>query len=292
MSDKSRFRRGDFENRQRQLPADKRARKAKGAAWQKARTDQERTPIGSPPKPVDVRSVYDTRPVNAFDFNIPASAATVSTSSSSTVFFQVPEGFIAVLRNFDIWFEPNPVGVNRSNFTWSLQLNGGDYPYNIGVPFGIGIDRETVFLLANEFNTIGLRISTVAPGVFVAGFAFARFYGNFLLKSGLPPSLEIGNLVPKSAITPPRQSKSMSVPPARQPELMPTPSVNVRAAPPWKIEITRAKSSEASKNKAPLARLLVNQNGKQRLPTPQELIDYADLFEAAKRSQPANTRWY
>lgn len=240
MSDKTRFRRGEFEARQRQLPADKRARRAKGGAWQKARADQEATPLGAPPKPVDVRSVYDTRPINAFDFNIPATVATVSTATNVTAFFQVPEGFIAVLRNFDIWFEPNPVGVNKSNFNWSLQLNGGDYPYNIAVPFGDAVDRETCFMIANEFNTVGIRIRAVAPGAFATGFAFVRFYGNFLLKSGLPALLEIGNLVPKSAIVP------TSSPPPRQPEPSPPPS------PPRQPEPPPSRVPTAYSNKQPV----------------------------------------
>lgn len=216
MSDKTRTRRGELESNQRQLPADRRARGASGKALNKARDDASRTPLGQPPKPVDVRSVYDTRPVNAFDFNIPATAATASTDSQASLFFQVPEGFICVLRNFDIWFEPTPIGLERSAFLWSLQLNGGDYPYNIGVPFGIAIDRETVFMIANEFNTVGLRIAANG-GSFPIGAVKCRFYGNFLLKSGLPPNLEIGNLVPKSAV-PPR-----APPPKRTPEPPPTP---------------------------------------------------------------------
>lgn len=221
MSDKSRFRRGDFEARQRQLPADKKVRQAKGYAREKARLDQENTPLGSPPKPVDVRSVYDTRPINAFDFNIARSAATDTTLTSVTLLMSVPEGFIAVLRNFDLWFEPNPPGVSKSNFRWSLQLNRGDYPYNLNVPFGVAVDRESVFMIANEFNTIGLRITTTTS--FVVGNVRARFYGNFLLKSGLPAALEVGNLVPKSSI-PPKKSSTFVPPPKEPPPSAPPPS--------------------------------------------------------------------
>jgi len=216
MSDKRRTRRGELEYNQRQLPADHRARGASGKAWAKSRDDAAKTPLGQPPKPVDVRSVYDTRPVNAFDFNISTSAATLSTDTQSSLFFQVPEGFVCVLRNFDIWMEPSPTGLERSAFLWSLQLNGGDFPYNLNVPFGVMVDRETCFMIANEFNTVGLRL-VANGGAFPVGSVFARFYGNFLLKSGLPPSLEIGNLVPKSAIQP------RAAPPKRTPEPPPLP---------------------------------------------------------------------
>lgn len=222
MSDLSRTRRGDFERRQRQLPADKRARRAKGKAWSKARADQEKTPLGAPPKPVDVRSVYDTRPINAFDFNISDSATTEASVTTQVILsFQVPEGFVCVLRNFDVWFEPNPVILNKSEILWSLQLNGGDFPYNLSIPMGIAVDRETCFMIANEFNTVGVRITGAVPGAsqpFATGFAFARFYGNFLLKSGLPASLEIGNLVP-TVMIPPKKAP----PPRQEPPKPPTP---------------------------------------------------------------------
>lgn len=222
-ADKKRLRRGEFETRQRQLPASHTVRKAKGRAWTKARDDIAKTPIGAPPKPVDVRSVWDTRPINAFDFNIPVSLSAPSTGTEAVLEFTVPEGFVCVLRNFDIWFEPNPVGLNRSDTTWSLQLNGGDYPYNIGVWFGVAIDRETCFMVANEFNTVGLRI-VHAAGFVTPGSIFARFYGNFLQKSGLPPSLEIGNLVPKAAI-PPKPTRPPPLappPPSTPPPIMPS----------------------------------------------------------------------
>lgn len=221
MSDRSRFRRGDFEARQRQLPADRHVQRAIGRAAQKARQDQENTPLGSPPKPVDVRSVYDTRPINGFDFNISASAATDSNTTKAVLFFNVPEGFVAVLRNFDVWFEPNPASALKSGFNWSLQLNGGDYPYNLNVPFGVAVDRETCFMIANEFNTVGLRLTLGTAFSFPdPGTAFARFYGNFLLKSGLPAALEIGNLVPKSTLQPP--TPRMPAPP--KPPSAPPPS--------------------------------------------------------------------
>jgi hypothetical protein len=226
MSDRSRYRRGDFEARQRQLPADRHARQAKMSAMAKARTDQENTPLGSPPKPVDVRSVYDTRPINAFDFNISASASVNSVSPSATLFFSVPQGFICVLRNFDIWFEPNPVASDRSAFQWSLQLNGGDFPYNLNVPFGIAVDRETCFMIANEFNTVGLRITLGTAAEFADGTIFGRFYGNFLLKSGLPSALEIGNLVPTAAQPPPKMPRPP--PTAPPPAPAPTPASQLR----------------------------------------------------------------
>lgn len=304
MSDRSRYKRGDFEARNRQLPADRNVKGAKGRAWKKARTDAENTPLGAPKKPVDVRSVYDTRPVNAFDFNITSRqlfTAEVGFEGPAP-FFLVPSGFICVLRELDIWTEPAAFE-NRSTLQVILTLNGGDVPYNgndedptnpgvfdQGIYVGSASGRFPVFLIANEFNRVGVRFrSSSAPSQ--SSVNYVLFYGQFLLKSGLPPALEIGNPVPPKAPVP----KRVEPPKPSAPPLPSAPSVNVRAvraAPPWKIEITHARSGEASKNKAPLARLLVNQNGKQRLPTPQELIDYADLFEAAKRSQPINTRWY
>lgn len=188
MSDKTRFRRGEFEGRHRQLPATH--RRPIGAIYQRSREDLKLTPLGAPPTDVDVRSVYDVRPINAWDFNIVASAEAVG--GAGEVSFSVPEGLVAILRNFDIWFEPNPATAFKSENRWTLQLNGGDFPYNISIPFGTAVDRETVFMIADEFNVVGLSVTLLAE---TSVTLFARFYGNLLLKSGRPASLEIGNPV-------------------------------------------------------------------------------------------------
>jgi hypothetical protein len=188
----------EFEARQRQLPASLKLNIG-GKSLKRSRDDLARTPLGSPPVDYDVRSVYDVRPVGAFDFNIAASdvlgAGEGATSNVLTAEMTVPDGLVAVLRNFDIWFEPNPAGADKSDFKWSLQLNGADFPYNGSIPFGVVVDRETVFMLANEFNRIGIRVTATAGAIFVTGspVLWVRFYGTFQIKGSIPLPFEIAN---------------------------------------------------------------------------------------------------
>ncbi len=53
-------------------------------------------PLGTPPKGYDVRAVYDSRPVQGYDFNIAVSTALGETNPF--VSMTVPNGYIAVLR--------------------------------------------------------------------------------------------------------------------------------------------------------------------------------------------------
>lgn len=182
----------EFEARQRQLPATNK-RNLGGRSLGKSREDLSRTPLGSPPVDYDVRSVYDVRPVAAFDFNIANSLQFDSLGTARIVEMTVPEGLICVLREIDLWFEPIPVGSVKSDFSWSLTLNGGDVPYNLLNPFGIAVDKEKVFLLADEFNRVGVRFTAATVGSLVSIFGFVRFHGTFQLKTTVPLPFEIAN---------------------------------------------------------------------------------------------------
>lgn len=238
-----RQRRGEFELRQRQLPADKNSRNAAGRAWTHAREEIDRTPLGPPPKPVDVRSVYDTRPVNGFDFNIVENAGAEEGTAVRLLNFQVPEGFICVLRNFDIWFETATFpSEEKSGVTWTLLLNGGAYAYNEDVPFGVAVDRETCFMIADEFNSVGLRIVSTAGNFSSGAETYARFYGNFLLKSGLPAALAIGNPVAQPQKTAPRRAP----PPAPTPPPASTPPPTSTPQPQTQTRVLRARGGGAA----------------------------------------------
>lgn len=204
----------EFEARQRQIPADTR-RNLGGANLQRSREDFDNTPLGSPPQCVDVRSVYDVRPINGFDFNIMAHADTSveppGTQAQLIATMTVPDGFVAVLRKMDIWLEPtpgsdDPLASNRSEYVWTLMLNGGDYHYNIDVAMGVAIDGETVFLLADEYNTIGLKCKPATGAFATPQSLYVRFYGNFLQKTERPAAFEIGNPVLGQNCAPPTQT--------------------------------------------------------------------------------------
>lgn len=184
------MRRDEFEGRNRQRPADL----DQSRLYQRSNTSREemqRTPLGTPPDCYDVRSVYDTRPLNAYDFNI---AGSVSLPYPvGIVEMTVPEGAVCVLRELSIWFEPAPPGSERSDNVASLLLNGADYPYNNAIPIGDDSGRFPVFMLADEFNRVGVRVNLTNPYPSTPGTAWVLFYGQFLLKSGRPLPTEIAN---------------------------------------------------------------------------------------------------
>jgi hypothetical protein len=226
------YSRGEFESRNRQLPADLDQSAPYGSSA-RARTDFDSTPVGTPVNCYDVRSTFDVRPVGSFDFNIVSSIESSGDTDSGdiVVSMTVPDGFVAVLRNFDVWFNPEPVVLTKNGMTWSLQLNGGDVPYNADVPMGTAIDRETVFLLANEANRISLRLESSAfNNVNITGYV--RFYGNLIPKSERALPFEIANpsgecitrtRTPTRVLPPaaPRPSPPPFIPPAQRVPIAP-----------------------------------------------------------------------
>lgn len=304
----------EFDARQRQLPADTR-RFMGGAGLEKAREDFQETPLGSPPQCVDVRSVYDVRPIGAWDFNIHESTETDLDDSIVRVEMSVPDGLIAVLRNIDIWFDPPPPTSSgdpidaRSDILYSLTLNGGDFPYNVNIPMGVMVNRETVFLIGDEFNRIGVRLQRdnsdpIFPGE-STGIAHVRFYGNFLLKAARPAALEIGNPVYTGTCVPPPQTvlkpgaaqDPIARPPRelrREPIAVTQPSLPApsRPAPSFSIQILQIASSGTGGGRKRRLVVWPNNNARQaRYPTAEELSTYADLFAKAKAAEPANTQW-
>ena len=226
------YRRGEFEARNRQLPADLNQSATFGAN-QRARTDFDAAPVGTPPSCYDVRSVYDSRPINGYDFHIVQFQSLDSTDTTKRVEMTVPEGYAAVLRGFEAWFEPAPLGANRSDVSANLQLNGGDYPNNT---FLIGMATNglvPMFMLADEFNRIGLKLNfTAFTG---SGEVYVHFYGNFILKSERALPFEIANPVNDPNCKPAVKSRVIpraSEPPPPPRERPTLPSAPVLTAPP------------------------------------------------------------
>jgi hypothetical protein len=241
------------EAQNRQLPATVK-RNLGGKTLATARADLARTPLGSPPVDYDVRSVYDVRPVAAFDFNVISSQSSSGPGSQLFVEMIVPDGLVAVFRAADMWFEPIPpsIGALRSNYVYSLALNRSDYPNNFGF-MGIAIDDEKFFMLADEGNSIGFNFY----GLFNSTTAYVRFRGTFQLKSEVPLPFEIANpthratLKPRPGVAPVRVSPPPPTPPPpttaapTAPPLMPTsdtrsvPSSAARSAPPFEVRWSR-----------------------------------------------------
>lgn len=165
----------------------------------KATAGMRAAPAGDPPADYDVRSVYDSRPVQGFDFNI--TAETGETSSPFTVEWIVPEGFVAVVRALHHWFNPAPLIASREDVLLTLLRDGSDVRFNVEIPVGSESDELVkVFAIYDEFQTVGARLVNVG---LVNTAAFVHFYGNFLLKTDTTPAFQIANQVGKK-LGPPR----------------------------------------------------------------------------------------
>lgn len=169
-----------------------------------AERDVARAPLGEPPTEVDVRSVYDARPIQAFDVLLPLVGTTElrkaaeGTNLSDTVTMQVPYGYVFVMRAVQHFFSGAiPPIVTRDQALLTIVRSNGDIPYNAAIPVGAAsIDLVKTFLIYDENEQFGARMVLSATLVNFAGAFFgATFYGNFLRKTGRNAAQEIGNKV-------------------------------------------------------------------------------------------------
>lgn len=186
----------DFKSRQRntQLPADPGKTYYVGSENIK-RADEalDRTPLGSPPANCDVRSVYDARPINAYDPHIVVESAE-SVGPTFDLEFQSREGYVLVIRAIHHWFEPAPALPFRSDVLLTLFLNGAAQPDLINIPVGVESDGlVTPFLVCDELNTIRARLTCSAA--IPSATAWVMFYGNYLQKTAVPANQQIANCV-------------------------------------------------------------------------------------------------
>jgi hypothetical protein len=112
-------------------------------------------PLGEPGSEYDARSVFDSRPTNAFDA-VFSGDATAATGTQWQVLFSVPLGYRACVRAFTVSYD-NPGAGPISNSTVTPQLQGASVPYNGPVFIGPGTTEPIeVFYLAEEGATFGL----------------------------------------------------------------------------------------------------------------------------------------
>lgn len=190
--------RDEFIYRDRQKPADLR-QIAPDVGSQADRDAMARAPAGEPLADYTVRSVYDSRPINGYDFNIVASdaAAAAEVVLAHDLFFAVPDGYVAVLREISIWMETdadhkNTVNYARSDVQVEAFLNGATVNY-VKTFTGEATDLPIkVFVIADENQLLGARVTLLAnPSVDI--HVYANLYGNFLLKTGRTAQFEVGN---------------------------------------------------------------------------------------------------
>lgn len=186
----------EFIDREHQLPADARSAAGVNSAGNAQLESLATTPRGEPPKAFDVRATYDSRPVQGFDYNIPDDIAIALSSEGAVsvdLTFIVPTGYIAVQRRFRHWFNPAPAITSRQQCTVTFLVSGATVPYNELIPIGLTNDElADGFFIADEKQTLTARV-TVAAGVALVTQLYCVFYGNLILKTGVPSPFEIAN---------------------------------------------------------------------------------------------------
>jgi hypothetical protein len=184
----------EFTDRDPQYPATRITTNYRGEG--KLHEQMLRAPLGEPTIDVDVRSVYDVRPIQAFDFNVTLTGTISTTGESAPNFvapFAVPEGYVAVVRKYNHCTSPIFPATARSDLLLTLQSNNADVPNNVSIPVGADSqDLVICFFIVDEGGTFGARF--VTPLVLLSGYpVFVTVYGNFVRKTGRAANLEIGN---------------------------------------------------------------------------------------------------
>lgn len=185
---------------------------------QRSRVDAKQTGLGSPALNFTVRSVYDSRPVNSRDFNLWFSTINGGGCGANDYAgfrncFYVPLGYVAVVRRIEVLFPDLPIAP-LYNALIAVTVNGTIQDpdgMTVGGPVGVstpaqlaGIpvlspgDIET-FVIADENELVGVRLTETAGYQAADAEILVGFYGNFLLKTGMPANAQIANLGGKAA---------------------------------------------------------------------------------------------
>ena len=147
----------------------------------------QQAPLGEPPTAFDVRSVYDSRPVNGYDFNYSGSLPSQNLYNNPwTIEFNVPNGYRAVPRKWDVFYDTPPSGPSY-NSTVTLLQQGAAVPNNGPIIIGMGTnDPIESFFLCEENTTFGITGNVV-------------FTGNGTSDSVISVNVQ-GNLIPVSEV--------------------------------------------------------------------------------------------
>lgn len=137
--------------------------------------------LGQPIGDYDVRSTYDSRPVNGYDFNFSVSLA-YSPGISATPWvatFIVPTGYRAVPREWEVSYDAQGA-FPESNSTVSVQQAGANVPNNQNIIIGNGTTRPIKTFFVCEENTsfgmTGNNIGSTVPATQVN----VKVYGNLI----------------------------------------------------------------------------------------------------------------
>jgi hypothetical protein len=157
-----------------------------------ARDEAARTGSGAPQIDFNVRSIFDSRPVNGYDFNQFSSAELAGPGSTIVTSLTIPVGFIGVVRRVDFWLEPL-IAAFRSEITMTPRVAGLQVQNNLTYPVGNMLNEPMrAFYLADENQTLSFLITSAIalPALTIGNIVV---YGNLLLKTGVPTNFQIAN---------------------------------------------------------------------------------------------------
>lgn len=161
----------------------------------------------TPLLPVKVTSTFETRPINAQDFfrsggSIAFSTTTlVDDTETATFSFTVPNGRVAILRQFGWQFDPIYVDSTITSMTTFISADNqrvANYDSILDLQYiEDRIPAHFIFPEKTVITITSIRLSTVslaARALTATPTYLAQLYGNLLLGRGLPTNFEIGNL--------------------------------------------------------------------------------------------------
>lgn len=185
------------------------------ASAQRGRMDARDTGVGSPKIDYNVRSVYDSRPINHREFNlwfqgeITSEPPAVMTMPIFRSCFFVPSGYVMVLREVTFLVQPFSSLLNY-DLSFSIIVNGGivdpmqvETGPEIGdaLPVQLAIlardgEATKTFVFGDEGDSVGVDVQIAGLPDFEttdATFIQVGYYGQFLLKTGVPAQFQAAN---------------------------------------------------------------------------------------------------
>lgn len=150
-------------------------------------------PLGEPPPNYDVRATFDSRFVNAYDFNMSTSAPATS-AAPWVIEFTVPLGYRAIPRRWEVIYQGITGPISPADSTVTLQSNGVSLPYNGPIIIGSGGTVRS-FFLCEEGSTFGMTgFNGDAPSSNVT--VSINVYGNLIPTSDVQLPYMAANRIP------------------------------------------------------------------------------------------------
>lgn len=199
--------------------------------------DMAATPPGEPPVDYDVRSTYESRPVNSRDFNISAIVTGTVSGSGAIIFpvlnFVTPLGWRFVVTEWEITFSPSIASLGPSVFeNTSVNLLGGGSvadPFNAGIiigPNGTSGDGIKTFMIVEEQTQFGIQILNIDTTLTIGGHSngVVTIHGNALPVTDVQLPYAIANPVGRGKVgmfAPQMRFMPPSAPPSAPPPSAP-----------------------------------------------------------------------